>query len=147
MFIYALLTALIVVLKSALPIWSTYPANVMYSGQYSAFITLKNANTIYSATQTIYRADITAANYFTHVPSIVMSLLGYKQSAPASSSVSVGFDINITSTSLTSFNVVQNIIGASMSYLQYMYLAYYTTDYHSGFYTQVFDQTVTNKTY
>jgi hypothetical protein len=147
MLVYVVLTSLIVLLNTALPAWSTYPANVMYSGQYSAFIALKNANTIYSATQTIYRSDITPSNYFTHVPTIVISLLGYKQSAPPSSSSSVGFDINITSTSLTSFNAVHNIIGASMSYLQYMYLAYYTTDYHSGFYTQVFDQTLANKTY
>lgn len=147
MLVYVLLTTLIALLKSALPIWSTYPANVMYSGQYSAFTTLKNANSVYSATQTIYRSDITPSNYFTQTPTIVMSLLGYKQSAPSSSSSSVGFDISIASISRTSFNVVHNIIGASMLYLQYMYLAYYTTDYHSGFYTQVFDQTVTNKTY
>ena len=64
------------------PAWTSYPANVMYSGEYKAFLTTKSTGLLATVTQTMYRTDVTAANYFSAAPRVILSLIGYKQNAP-----------------------------------------------------------------
>jgi hypothetical protein len=65
------------------PAWTSYPANVMYSGEYKAFLTTKSTGLLATVTQTMYRTDVTAANYFASAPRVILSLMGFQQSAPA----------------------------------------------------------------
>ncbi len=85
-------------------------------------------------TQPIYRSDVAAANYFTIAPNVILSLLGYKQSPPSDGNTFVGFDIKVTTSTTTSFSVIHNVYGASIAYMNYMYLALSksNTDFYLG---------------
>ena len=131
------------------PTWTTYSPNVMYAGEYKAFLTAKSTGLLATVTQTMYRSDVTAANYFTTAPRIILSLLGFKQSAPVDGNTFAGFDVVLSTITTTNFQVIHNIYGAGMSNLNYMYLAIAqnNTDFFMGEYTQVFDQNSTTKSY
>ena len=131
------------------PTWSNYAPNIMYSGEYKAFLTTKSTGLLATVNQTMYRSDVTAANYFTSAPRVMLSMMGYRQEAPPDSNTFTGFDVKLSTITTTNFLVIHNIYGASMAYLDYMYLAVSqtNTDYFLGEYTQTFDQTVLNKSY
>jgi len=97
----------------------------------------------------MYRAEVTAPNYFTAPPNVILSLLGYKQMAPSTANTFVGFDANISAIRTTAFDIVHNFYGASMIYLNYMYLALAisNTDFVLGYYVHAFDTTAVNKSY
>ena len=82
--------------------------------------------------QTIYRSNPAPNSYFSTPPKVVLSLLGFKQFAPANLSEGVGWDTRILTITNTTFTVAHNIYGATMTYLNYMYLAYIIPDYNSG---------------
>jgi len=71
----------------------------------------------------MYRSDVSITNYFTAIPKVILSLLGYKQNAPPDGITSVGFDAKISAIRIPSFDVDHIIYGAGMGYLSYMYLA------------------------
>jgi hypothetical protein len=121
----------------------------MYSGEYKAFLTTKSSGALATVTQTIYRTDVPTTSYFTIAPNVILSILGYKQNAPSNGLISVGFDVKISTIRTTAFDVLHNIYGASMAYLNYMYLAVSksNTNYFLGYYTQSFDTTAVNKSY
>ncbi len=150
MILFALLLS---VCFSVDPTWGVYPTNIMYSGQYKAFTTVagspKTPGTFMSISQRIYRVDVVPAGYYTAAPKVVLSLLGYQQSSPSNVNTYVGFDVRITAIRATQFDVQYTVFGASMSYLNYMYLTVSSanTDYIIGFYTQTFDINASNKTY
>ena len=75
--------------------------------------------------------------------------MGLKQLPSTNTDTFVGFDVQISTTRTTNFDVVHNVYGSSMAYLVYMYLAVAqtNTDFFLGAYTQVFDIAVVNKTY
>ena len=97
----------------------------------------------------MYRVDVNAANYFTQAPNVILSMMGFKQLAPPNGDTFTGFDVRVSAVRITEFDLVHNIYGASMAYLNYMYLAVAqtNTDFYLGEYTQVFDTTVANKNY
>lgn len=119
------------------PTWTTYSPNVMYAGEYKAFLTTKSTGLLATVTQTMYRSNVTAANYFTTAPRIILSLLGFKQSAPVDGNTFTGFDVTLSTITTTNFQVIHNIYGAGMSNLNYMYLAIAqdNTDFFMGEYT------------
>lgn len=91
------------------PTWTTYSPNVMYTGEYKAFLTAKSTGLLATVTQTMYRADVTAGNYFTTAPRIILSLLGYKQNAPPDTNTFTGFDVRLSTITTTNFQVIHNI--------------------------------------
>lgn len=131
------------------PTWTTYSPNVMYAGEYKAFLTAKTTGLLATVTQTMYRGEVLAAEYFTTAPRVILSTLGYQQSAPANTETFVGFDVVLSTITTTNFQVIHNIYGSGMSYLNYMYLAVSSanTDFFVGEYTQVVDQNSATKSY
>ena len=112
-------------------------------------MTLKNPGLLPTVTQLIYRLDVPSLMYFTQPPNVILSLLGYKQLAPATVDTFVGFDVRVSATRTTAFDLVHNVYGASMAYLNYMYLAVAqtNTDFILGEYSQTFDMMAVNKNY
>jgi len=75
----------------------------MYTGEYQAFLTVKSTGLLATVTQTMYRADVTAGNKFTTAPRIILSLMGYKQSAPPDTNTFTGFDVTLSTITTTNF--------------------------------------------
>ena len=130
------------------PIWGVYPHSLMYSGQYVAFTSNKSIGYVAPTfNQTIYRSSPAPDSYFSTPPKVVLSLLGFKQFAPTNLSRALGWDTRIVTITNTTFTVAHNIYGATMAYLNYMYLAYISPDYNSGQYIQSFNSLQFNSSY
>lgn len=103
----------------------------------------------FTVTQSMYRVQVPNSDYFANPPKVILSLLGYKQLPPANINTYVGFDAAVNNVNTTTFAVIHNIYGATMYYLNYMYLAVSITnsDYYLGEYVQILDTTSTQRTY
>lgn len=131
------------------PTWSVYLPDVMYSGEYQAFVTPRSPGTLATITQPIYRNDVPTSRYFTQPPKIILSLMGMGQLPPTNGNTFVGFDVQLITNSTTNFYTIHNIYGVQMAYLVYMYLAVAqtNTDFYLGSYHQTLDMNDVSKAY
>ena len=102
--ILLLVSAIVLTASAVEPTWSSYPSNVMYSGEHR---TISNdawqtntpplaAGAYEFKNQIYYSGGYSGLKYgASDTPRVVLSLQGYKQDAPADGDTFVGFDVRI----------------------------------------------------